>query len=200
MLTAEYANTIRLLEEIGRTAEKEDRFSAIQSAIKILRVELDREMDIKEMSRFRTEVVLLDPSSEHVATTARREGRAEREDYAPPESRFAESDVREERGMRRFTPPPVKSDDTGIRSVEERQSGGRRSFIRETDNDRIRVKLSSMKIEKIAASEHSSNEGRNASSGGHEAEETRGLVKCKNCGAMISSRSVVCVSCGEFIR
>ena len=203
MLTAEYANVIRLLEDIGRTAAKEDRFSSIQSAIKVLRMELDREMDIREMSRFRREVVMHDPDAEPANGAIRTGGeeRSEKDYYAAQESRKDADQGTEGEGMRPFPAAQRKSADKGgIRSVEDGPSGARRPFIRETDTDRIKVKLSSMKIEKMASRERQDSEKSVHSGEQSRQEDRQGLVKCRNCGAMISSRSVVCVSCGEFIR
>lgn len=205
MLTVEYANIIRLLEDIGRSAEKEDSFSSIQSAIKVLRMELDREMDLQEMSKFRREVVLLDPDSEPANGAARKGRDIEDRDGSPRHQRSVEPPVvngmAEERLMN-FSVTPVRAiEKTGIRSVEEPLSGTRKSSIRETDTDSIKIKLSSMKIEKIGATHDAGAQTKSEPQEEHlNSEGHQRLVKCKNCGTMISSRSVVCVLCGEFIR
>jgi hypothetical protein len=205
MLTVEYANIIRLLEDIGRSAEKEDSFSSIQSAIKILRMELDREMDLQEMSKFRKEVVLLDPDSEPANGTARKGRGTEDRDDSIRDLRNVEPAVvngRAEEGFMNFSVTPVRATEkTGIRSVGERLSGTRKSSIRETDTDGIKIKLSSMKIEKIGARHDTNAMDKSESQEEHlNSEGAQRLVKCKSCGTMISSRSVVCVLCGEFIR
>ncbi|MBX8635379.1 MAG: hypothetical protein KIS30_03675 [Thermoplasmata archaeon] len=203
MLTSEYASAIRLLEDIGRTGEKEDRLSSIQSAIKVLRMELDREMDLQEMDKLRREVVLLDPDSEPASETARRVRTAgsEKQSYEHAESEEPELKEKEADWMRQPLSFQRKQDVSGgLRSVEEQPSGARKSSVRETDTDRIRIKLSSMKIEKMTSKGHSDAEKSTSAVEQAPQDDKQGLVKCRNCGTMISKRSVVCVSCGEFIR
>ncbi|MCL4346693.1 MAG: hypothetical protein M1117_02085 [Candidatus Thermoplasmatota archaeon] len=194
MLTAEYARAIKLLEEIGKNAEIKDSFSDIQSAIKVLRMELDREMDRNEMSKFRREVVLLHPDEELRGTaTPEREERNEQPGLRSAPRQTAVSvthDIGSYDAGRNETPAAA-----GLRGVESIKSV---PMIREADSDRIRIKLSSMKIERIGRNQKATTQP--AAGGTAGMADDSSLIRCSSCGAMISRKSVVCVSCGEFVK
>ncbi|MBX8640254.1 MAG: hypothetical protein KIS29_07970 [Thermoplasmata archaeon] len=204
-LTVEYANAIKILEEIGLNAEKGESFSTIQGAIKVLRVELDRELDMSEMNRFRSEVVLLDPDEEM------RRGNAETASPETSRRRLQDSkqDEIRETEMQFSGGVPEGGASTGRIGVSGvsgttgpyMASQTRRPVVREADTDRIQIRLSSMKIEKVASGKHDTSVTQDPANVAYEADETDGeLIKCRNCGTKISRKSIVCVSCGEFLR
>jgi hypothetical protein len=204
-LTAEYANTIKILEEIGLNAEKGESFSTIQGAIKILRVELDRELDINEMKKFRSEVVLLDPDEELERVSAENASRRASQRMQPGIRRGE----LQETGIPFTGSVPENGAVTGRIGVP-RDSGiadsyaapqARRPMVREAAPERIQIKLSSMKIEKVPSGRHSDADSRDRPDAASEPDPgTDELMKCRNCGTMISRKSIVCVSCGEFLR
>lgn len=193
LLAAEYDNALNMLQRIGLQASKQNGFSE-QGRQKSGGSEGDRSLaDMLDELNSMDEAVEYADAADDAGMEARRP--VQRRDAQPRGRQTdweAEREIPEERQRYAVDAGRLqrggglgrrRSRGTGIRTIEHEQPQYRISRFRKDGSSR-RKEVEDEEVE-------SENEMTSA--------EKR-MIKCPGCGAELSEKSVVCVSCGEFLR